>query len=506
MAHGHWLASGRPLALMVHVNVGLANTLMGVINAARDNVPLLLLSGRTPIGEGRDRLGARDLPIHWGQEIRDQGGMLRELVKWDYELRSRSRCRIVDRRSRSRPAAEARSTWRCRARSWRSAGRPGARKLCSSGRRHRCPLARVAGRGGTGDRGGRAAAVITSRAGAFADGSRAHRARRALRPAGGAVLAVAHLAARLASDALRLDPGPALAEADLVLVVDALVPWVPRRHELARGCRVVQLGPDPLFAATPVRGFPCDLALAGEVATSLRLLAEALEDRLPARVAAERRERLAARHAKARAERLAAAEAGGGPPMTPAFVSRTLARALPEDAILVSELGCDPSVMGFAAPGSYFGHPSSGGLGWGVPAALGIKLARPDRTVVATVGDGSYLFANPPACHQAAEALDLPILTVVMNNGVWNAVDKTTRLVYPDGSAARANAMPLTSLRPAPDTPCARAIRATASVSSARRTCRTLSRARSRWCGRNRAGAARRAGGCRYAFRMIRPS
>ena len=52
MAHGYWLATGRPLAVMVHVNVGLANTLMGVINAARDNVPLLLLSGRTPFGEG----------------------------------------------------------------------------------------------------------------------------------------------------------------------------------------------------------------------------------------------------------------------------------------------------------------------------------------------------------------------------------------------------------------------------------------------------------------------
>ena len=86
MAHGYWLATGRPLAVMVHVNVGLANTLMGVINAARDNVPLLLLSGRTPYGEG-GRLGARDLPIHWGQEMRDQGAMLREMVKWDYELR-----------------------------------------------------------------------------------------------------------------------------------------------------------------------------------------------------------------------------------------------------------------------------------------------------------------------------------------------------------------------------------------------------------------------------------
>ena len=83
MAHGYWLVTGRPLALMVHVNVGLANTLMGVINAARDNVPLILLSGRTPFGEG-GRTGARDLPIHWGQEMRDQGAMLRELVKWDY--------------------------------------------------------------------------------------------------------------------------------------------------------------------------------------------------------------------------------------------------------------------------------------------------------------------------------------------------------------------------------------------------------------------------------------
>ena len=133
----------------------------------------------------------------------------------------------------------------------------------------------------------------------------------------------------------------------------------------------------------------------------------------------------------AREARLQKAEAGGGPPLSPVFVARRLAQALPEDAILFSELGCDPSVMSFTRAGSYFGHPLSGGLGWGVPAALGAKLAHPDRTVVATVGDGSYLFANPVACHQLAEALDLPILTVVLNNGMWNAVHKTTRMVYP---------------------------------------------------------------------------
>jgi acetolactate synthase-1/2/3 large subunit len=60
------------------------------------------------------------------------------------------------------------------------------------------------------------------------------------------------------------------------------------------------------------------------------------------------------------------------------------------------------------------------------------------------------MFANPVACHQAAEALDLPLLTVVFNNGVWNAVRKSTASVYPDGHAVRSNRMPLSSLEPSP--------------------------------------------------------
>ena len=86
MAHGYTLMTGRPQAVMVHVNVGLANALMGVVNTSRENIPMLVTSGRTPLTEA-GRRGARDLPIHWGQEMFDQAGMLRELVKWDYELR-----------------------------------------------------------------------------------------------------------------------------------------------------------------------------------------------------------------------------------------------------------------------------------------------------------------------------------------------------------------------------------------------------------------------------------
>ena len=86
MAHGFYLVTGKPQAVMVHVNVGIANALMGIINASRDHVPMLFASGRTPLTE-QGLTGSRDLPIHWGQEMFDQGGMLREFVKWDYELR-----------------------------------------------------------------------------------------------------------------------------------------------------------------------------------------------------------------------------------------------------------------------------------------------------------------------------------------------------------------------------------------------------------------------------------
>src|SRR5262245_43266177 len=94
MAHGAYLVTGQPQAVMVHVSVGTANAICGLMNAARDRIPILLTAGRSPILEA-DALGARDLRIHWGQEMFDQAGMVRELVKWDYELRDARQVDLV---------------------------------------------------------------------------------------------------------------------------------------------------------------------------------------------------------------------------------------------------------------------------------------------------------------------------------------------------------------------------------------------------------------------------
>src|SRR5215471_3416074 len=97
MAHGYGVASGKVPAVMVHVSVGTANALCGVLNACRANTPILFTAGRSPLTE-EGLAGARDTYIHWAQEMFDQAGMLREAVKWDYELRNGAQLEtVVDR-------------------------------------------------------------------------------------------------------------------------------------------------------------------------------------------------------------------------------------------------------------------------------------------------------------------------------------------------------------------------------------------------------------------------
>src|ERR1700674_3509061 len=87
MAHGYGMVSRRIPAVMVHVSVGTANMVCAAMNAARENVAILLTAGRSPLTE-TGLPGSRDGYIHWAQEMYDQAGMIREIVKWDYELRN----------------------------------------------------------------------------------------------------------------------------------------------------------------------------------------------------------------------------------------------------------------------------------------------------------------------------------------------------------------------------------------------------------------------------------
>ncbi|MGH8149537.1 MAG: thiamine pyrophosphate-dependent enzyme, partial [Steroidobacteraceae bacterium] len=159
-------------------------------------------------------------------------------------------------------------------------------------------------------------------------------------------------------------------------------------------------------------------------------------------IAAARREAVSARRRQVAAEHR----------MTRAWLNHCLNEVAPRDAIVVNEYWVDRELFDRELAGSYFATPPAGGLGWGLPAALGMSQAARDRVVIAAVGDGAYLFANPAACHQAAAAHALPVLTIVCNNRRWAAVEWAAVGLYPQGHAARQGTpAPLSSLAPTPD-------------------------------------------------------
>src|SRR5947209_4537304 len=107
MAHGYGMVSRRIPAVMAHVSVGTANMVCAAMNAARENVAILLSAGRSPLTE-TGMLGSRDGYIHWAQEMFDQAGMLREIVKWEYELRNAEQLEAVVDRALSMATTEPR--------------------------------------------------------------------------------------------------------------------------------------------------------------------------------------------------------------------------------------------------------------------------------------------------------------------------------------------------------------------------------------------------------------
>jgi acetolactate synthase I/II/III large subunit len=455
MANGYYRASGKPAAVMVHVTVGTANAVCGLMNAYRDNVPLLLVAGRTPITERGDK-ASRSLPIHWGQESFDQAGIVREYTKWSYELRAGQCVHEVLRRALDVALAEPRGpVYLTLPREVLAAQ--------STARASRLPPTTLASPAPSSEHvellaswitAAEQPVIVTTHLGRDAH---AATALAELSAAYAIPVADAHASAvnLPANHPMSVgDNAPeVLADSDLILVIDAEVPWFPRAFEPPAGARVAHLGIDPLWTRYPIRGFPADLVLPGASAVTLAALARALERRGAdaARVAARRES--VARHRAAReryrAERLARARSAQ--PIELSWLAACLREAMPPGSLIVSELGPSAEALGLVELGSFLGVGIAGGLGFALGAALGAKLAAPGRTVIAALGDGSYMFGNPTPFHFVSRAAALPVLAIVCNNSAWYAVEEATLGVYPQGAAARAAPMPLVELAPTPE-------------------------------------------------------
>jgi acetolactate synthase-1/2/3 large subunit len=246
------------------------------------------------------------------------------------------------------------------------------------------------------------------------------------------------------------DPHTLLKQADVVLVVECDVPWIPREGKPKPEAKVIHIGPDPLFASYPLRGFRADLALTGAVAPTLQALWRAAQKQAVSVKQIEERKRTVSEYSKHLREKSRSGVEPLPATISGKWLSACVNKLLDDRTILVNEYPTVLEEMVIKEPGRYFGNPSAGGLGWGMGAALGAKLASPEKTVICAIGDGAYMFGNPTAAHFVSEAMHLPVLFVIANNARWAAVHRSTLSTYPKGHAAETKQPPFATLEPSP--------------------------------------------------------
>lgn len=441
LAHGHALVSHRPQAAMGHVGVGTASMGMGIINARRARVPLLVMAGHTPWYE-QGRLGARSNFVQWGQDTFDQGGYFREFTKWDYELRSGHALEHVVERSlaiaQSHPAGPVYLTLpkeplcelnpaielSTRARQTPSrASVPEPSALACAARwlaEAKHPI------------------IVTADLGRYVGGPEA-----LVRLSQLAGIGVIEHGKRNFFNFptehphhLGFDPAADIEAADLVIAIECPVPWIPTQTQLASPPRVIAIGVDPLFGDLPMRGFPSDLSLAGDPSATLRALADAVAETASDGAAEARSAALALEHER----RFTAARAAARAPdsddrISKAKLSWTIGQVVDDEVVIVNEYDLDPWQVPRRCSDSWFENSVASGLGWALGAALGAKLAAPERTIVATVGDGAYYFNAPLSAHYVAAAERLPIVVIVFDDQAWSTIKKSTRGSHPQGEA-----------------------------------------------------------------------
>jgi acetolactate synthase-1/2/3 large subunit len=452
MAHGAYAMNGRPQAVMLHVNVGTANAINNIINLNRDNIPLILAAGRTPITE-KGKFGGRNRYIHWGQEMFDQAGMLREAVKWDYELRVPEQITDVVSRAYEITMSSPRGpVYLALPREPLAAPLPEpigpVKPRCVPATPHADPrmIATLAEWIAAAEK----PLIITTASGAAAMAPLGRLAEKYALPV---VTQRQRVVCLPTSHPMHMgyDPEGLLQEADLIVVLDADVPWIPNEQHPRADARFVTVGEDPAFRRYPMRSFPSDLAITSHTASALEDLEQALaKHSIPeARIAARRTR--AAEFNRKRNEALAKASAApAGDKITKAYLSRMIAETVGEDAVIFNEYSMEQEHCPREKPDTFYGLSSAGGLGWGFGAALGAKLAAPSKLVVATLGDGAYMFSNPMVAHWVSDVHKLPILTVIFNNSRYGAVRGATMSMFKDGVAGQDDGRFMADLNPSP--------------------------------------------------------
>src|SRR5262245_36855603 len=444
-ALGTAMVRNQPAATAVHVDVGTLNYGGAIHTAWRGNYPVLITAGTGPRAYPGSMIGARNSPVQWVQEPRDQGGIVRQYTKVDHRLEHQDNPGMMISRllqiAMSEPKGPAYLTV---PRESAMLKLPGKTYFPT---RDELGIARPAWPDPSDAR--RAAQWLIEARNPCIYAGTAGRNPEAVAE----IVRLAELLALPVMDSDRLNfpnthalygTGPAVKDADVLLMLEALIPYISPAAAPPPGAKIIWAEADPVLSNYKSMEFQADLWLpvtAGAAARAVYDAATTLLKQSDMSRVAERRERLEARKHEmdAENERLGV-EAGRRRPLHPRWVAYQLGKILEPDAIVVDDaLSNSDNVCAHhrrSQPGTYFGSGGSSG-GWGIGAAVGAKLAAPDHDVVFASGDGYLMFGTPLPALWTASHYKAAFLSVVFVNRSYTTGTNGLVRTYPNGVAVR---------------------------------------------------------------------
>ena len=441
-AHGYTLVTGRAQAVFVHVDVGTANLGGSVHNAARSQIPVLIFAGTTPYTLEGELPGTRNTYVNHLQDVHDQAGLVRPYVKWSYDIRTGRNVRQLVFRAlqiaRSSPRGPVYLT--------------GAREVLAEEVHSRIPdpdlwspiaqlpvahhlvdemVARVVAADFP--------ILVTTALGRHPES--VAKLVRLAEMLGIGVVETVPTALSFPSDHelhLGYTTDGLLERADLVIAVDTDSPWLGIRTGSERDAFVYYIDSDPLKEDLPLWYMESDVFVRADSTVVLDQLLESATARADRGDVAARVALFAALHEDMRARWRGEHDAG----LSAAVVAETLARLIDDDTIVLNEAITNSEAfirhLPRRTPGTMFANGGTS-LGWACGAAVGVKLAEPDRDVIAVVGDGTFFLSSPSSAYWMSERYGAPFLTIVLDNGGWNATKRNVLRQYRQGVAEKSD-------------------------------------------------------------------
>ncbi|KAL9597550.1 MAG: hypothetical protein Q9219_005052 [cf. Caloplaca sp. 3 TL-2023] len=467
MADGYARLTGKPQCVIVHVDVGTQGLGAAVHNASCGRAPVLIFAGLSPYTCDGEYRGSRTEYIHWIQDVPDQKQIVSQYCRYSGEIKCGKNVKqMVGRALQFATSAPAGPVYLF-----------GAREVMEEDIE---PYElKQAHWGPVGDMalpddavqviaealvGATEPLLITGYCGRNHDAV-THLVKLADTVQGLRVLETGGSDMCFPADhrsylGLRYGVHERITSADVILVVDCDVPWIPTQCKPKPSTRIFHLDSDPLKQQMPTFYIPAEARYRADSATALKQLHtyissnSSLSQTLSTYT--DRWDALAKEHTDRISTIRSLAEPGPDSTFNASYLVSRIRHFVPEDTIFAIEA---VTLTGFVAdqlspsiPGTWL-NCGGGGLGWSGGAALGIKLAAgPQRFVCQIVGDGTFLFSVPGSVYWISQRYGLPVLTVVLNNQGWNAPRRSLLLVHPDGEGSKASNEDLNiSFAPSPD-------------------------------------------------------